>query len=733
MATRRVGSALLVVLLSVSLSLITFQPASANGTIYIRSDGSVEGTDKIQRSGDLYTFTDHINGSIIVERNDIVISGNHYTLQSLHDGSSGFRLEQRTNVTIERVNIEEFNVGVYINLSSGIVVSENKMSDNWMYDTCIHLINSSNCRILSNRILYGSIILSACSGNDLINNTVSPSVSYGMCLYNSSKNLIWGNTIRGVVGLFMDYMDGFSIDNFVHHNNIWCSQQHAYSGGRNVWDDGYPSGGNYWSDYSGNDSYCGPEQNQPGSDGIGDTAYLIAVNNSDRYPLMYPFSSDEWWRNSIVPGDLLLCSSPGSAVLAVSEWTHAGMYVGQREGYGGEWVVEALKSGGVQYTPITSWDYPDKVAVEIRRVFSGLGEAYDNAFRAGAIQFAEWQVGKDYSLLHLTPHYNNDSDSWYCTELVWASYLNSFYPNQGINIDGPQDSVGWITPDSIHSDDNTTFVDGHFERFPSEIRDEFLHNGFIAEAHSPIDLNVTDPTGIAFNNETSENNGGAYVYYDVDKDGEVELIVSVPQRRVGTYEVRVIPKSDAGFADVYSLDIWTRDTRIRVADGVPLGEAPAQPYVIESETEGITQVAIFKATWDTIDYPVLIRTNSSIAHFSFKQQEAMIHFEVSGDNGTNGHCNVTIPKTLLSASTWAVRIDGVKSSFASTESDELSHVYFSYSHSNHTVEIVGTQSIPEFPSLPFILAFMTGLVALSSLFTIALVNSQHRRKLSPLC
>ena len=50
----------------------------------------------------------------------------------------------------------------------------------------------------------------------------------------------------------------------------------------NIWDNGYPSGGNYWSDYAGVDA---------DGDGIGDTPYIIDDNNIDHYPLMGPFNS----------------------------------------------------------------------------------------------------------------------------------------------------------------------------------------------------------------------------------------------------------------------------------------------------------------------------------------------------------------------------------------------------------------------------------------------------------
>ena len=159
---------------------------------------------------------------------------------------------------------------------------------------------------------YAGIDLLFSSENDVLNNRVSFVYWMGICLeIYSNSNRIVGNIIEfnnhdGIVlgqsydniikrNLVLNHSRyGIRVsgeDNKIFHNNFINNTNQVYSyNSTNIWDNGYPSGGNYWSDYNGTDLYSGPNQNETGSDGIGDISYAIDENNKDNYPLMGMFS-----------------------------------------------------------------------------------------------------------------------------------------------------------------------------------------------------------------------------------------------------------------------------------------------------------------------------------------------------------------------------------------------------------------------------------------------------------
>jgi parallel beta-helix repeat protein len=140
-------------LLSTAVAMTFVSPVVAQGTIYIRSDGRVEGTDKIQRDGNIYTFTGNIYDEIVVQRDKIVVDGASYTLQGTGSGT-GIYLSRRSNVTIQNMQIRLFENGIYLDDSSGNNIYGNTITNN---DRGIYLRGSRANKILGNNI-YGNTI-----------------------------------------------------------------------------------------------------------------------------------------------------------------------------------------------------------------------------------------------------------------------------------------------------------------------------------------------------------------------------------------------------------------------------------------------------------------------------------------------------------------------------------------------------------------------------------------------
>jgi len=109
-------------------------------------------------------------------------------------------------------------------------------------------------------------LLLAYTENSVVKNTKLENNLYGIYVQSSGNNRIYHNTLI--------------------NNSVQCYSQSSV----NEWDNGYPSGGNSWSDYSGNDTHSGPNQNETGTDGIGDTPYPIDTNNADHYPVLYSWT-----------------------------------------------------------------------------------------------------------------------------------------------------------------------------------------------------------------------------------------------------------------------------------------------------------------------------------------------------------------------------------------------------------------------------------------------------------
>jgi parallel beta-helix repeat protein len=177
---------------------------------------------------------------------------------------------------------------------TGFTMRDDQPASKGGWDYADIALSGAGCDISGNVLTdsFAGVNLSAsASYNNIIGNEIANN-DWGVYIgaYNSAdpsgaaanNNVIGNNITSNNVGV-----GDFAYDNVFYHNNFIGNARQVISGGlANVWDDGYPSGGNYWSDYTGTDSLSGPYQNQTGSDGIGDTPYIIDANNTDNYPLM---------------------------------------------------------------------------------------------------------------------------------------------------------------------------------------------------------------------------------------------------------------------------------------------------------------------------------------------------------------------------------------------------------------------------------------------------------------
>jgi len=227
------------------------------------------------------------------------------------------------SITADNVNVTSFTIrnpgqDIPVYWGASVNASNCNISNNIITNALqgIRLWNSSNTTIASNQILgngpgsSGSgVKLVFSSGNTITNNNVSSMVAgifvvhsddntlkanevhlnwYGIRLQCSSNNTVVTNNIsKNVQGIYIVSYDLPAINNIIYHNNFVNNTYQATPNTHiNIWDSGYPSGGNYWNDYNGTDLYSGPFQNITGSDGVGDTPYIIDENNMDVYPLI---------------------------------------------------------------------------------------------------------------------------------------------------------------------------------------------------------------------------------------------------------------------------------------------------------------------------------------------------------------------------------------------------------------------------------------------------------------
>ncbi len=244
----------------------------------------------------------------------------------VHGGYGGFDAAQNDGISMDRVangRVEASRIrgnayGINIFFGTEITIEGNDISGNAWCGVCADLSRSIHVR--GNLFLddgtavgFGSTISSEISDNRMLDNQASganlageqfrPSASISVMRNDISNsavgvrmqnvevvNVLW-NRIRGsryygvqvwgpapyLAILWNDFIDNYFDADLKVDDNV-------------TWSLGYPSGGNFWANYTGEDRCSGPSQDVcPDSDGIGDAPFAIHAWNPNGAPAVDPY------------------------------------------------------------------------------------------------------------------------------------------------------------------------------------------------------------------------------------------------------------------------------------------------------------------------------------------------------------------------------------------------------------------------------------------------------------
>ncbi|MCW4051706.1 MAG: right-handed parallel beta-helix repeat-containing protein [Candidatus Bathyarchaeota archaeon] len=178
----------------------------------------------------------------------------------------------------------------------------------------VYLNGVERCNIVKNNILENDlgIYVDSSSSNKIAGNDITFCVK-GLILNSSKYNIFHGNRIANSLEVGFSLENGSSYNRICHNNFVENEEQlNVSNSSDNAFDNSYPSGGNFWSDYGSIDMYCGAEQNEDGGDGIGDTPYLLGSEIKDRYPFM-----DYWYSAEVTVVNVTMSESPSLQVLTI--------------------------------------------------------------------------------------------------------------------------------------------------------------------------------------------------------------------------------------------------------------------------------------------------------------------------------------------------------------------------------------------------------------------------------
>ena len=228
-------------------------------------------------------------GGIAVSGDNCTVAGNNISnvYRGIYVGGWGDICGSVSQTTIEGNTVTgAFNDGIRVYGGSENIISKNTViacnASGIALDGYLSVISKNTLE--NNRRAIGI----GASNSLIFGNSITDSINWGIYLQSSNNAIVANYLANNNWGVYLS--PAFPPQNNTFYLNDFVNNTKQVNVGSaasvEIWDNGYPSGGNYWSNYTGVDEKSGDQQNQQGSDAIGDTQFTMAVNNADRYPLV---------------------------------------------------------------------------------------------------------------------------------------------------------------------------------------------------------------------------------------------------------------------------------------------------------------------------------------------------------------------------------------------------------------------------------------------------------------
>jgi parallel beta-helix repeat protein len=727
---------LLLILCFAVVSISQIRAVKGEGTIYIRADGSVEGTDKIQRVGNVYSFTDNIYDSIIVERENVVIDGAGYQLQG-NDSEYGIKLESG-GVTIKNVKISNFGYGIYVYLTShNNIIVDNDINGN---SRGIYVRGTSNNTITGNNITNnGDGIYLSGTDNMLRNNQMKDnSYNFGIIPQPHYNDIDTSNTVNGKpIYYWINQHDrtvpldagcvilincrNIEVQNLTLANNKEgiilvntesseiknCTLSNNKSGIRirissnvNITQNVFTENGEGVTVWESTDILVNKNQ---------------IANNTERGVEL--FDSKE--HNTVADNHISGCSVGIEFTASSNNNTISGNTI-------------TNCNQAILFT-ISTYN-----TLRNNRMFNN-----EHHFRI------EYDHYTDAS--REIPYLINDIDSSNTINgkpmYYWINQQNKTVPSNAgyvglvnctsITLSNLEDVSGvfvafttnsLISQNRIENSDigikiwrgaNNRIVANYltgneFGLSISFSADNNVYWNNISNNNQGIGLSGASGNNI-FRNIISNNKNGIYLDWANNNTIYNNNFIDNTRHFYDTTETVfpwLAPSSNHNWNQTYPIggNYWSNLTGVDLKSGEDQNligsdgiiDTPFDLYINNTDKYPLADPIIFfdAGIWEWKQYFVNCISNSTLSDFYFNPLEgAFIRFNATGENATSGFCRIIIPKGLLtSQNDWNIIINGESVTPTISEDTHNTYIYFTYNHSTRTIEIHGTTAIPEFPS-----------------------------------